>query len=559
MSKIRLIRLCIIFLLCAPFLGTIGDIVHANQSSHPLQPPDRSSPRATLQTFLNDMNMAVEAYNEGQRERAITLVFRAMRCLDLTAEPPALKDPLGVHAALYLKETLDRIEIPPNDQIPDAQEVQTKKISSWTLPYTEIKIAVESKGSLEGDFLFTNNTVRSSETFFNKVKNLPPRNGLENGTLYDQLSSTGDLIVPNRMVRHLPGWALEIILGQAVWQWIGLVLYLVVGAAAVMLTSKISRYALEALDRKFDSTLRHTLGGLVLPITLILFAKIGLWFVTYDLRFFNVDAYVPIALAFLLITYTGVLWLIGSILNRIAATVIGMGGFIIGSIDTQLIRFSFELVTFIIIGVTILHLGASLGLPTYSIVTGLGIGGLAIALAGRDALSNLIGTVMILLDRPFKLGDYILLGNGVQGSVTAIGLRSTRILTLNGLLVSVPNSKVANMEITNESAPVSKSRINIPVGVAYGSDPREVEQTLLRASKKSEFVTVDPEPSVRFVGFGDSALQFELLVWIVRPQIKANAVSQLNMAIYEECKKNGIEMPFPQRDVHIRTATHPSD
>jgi MscS family membrane protein len=114
------------------------------------------------------------------------------------------------------------------------------------------------------------------------------------------------------------------------------------------------------------------------------------------------------------------------------------------------------------------------------------------------------------------------------------------------------------MEITNESAPVSKSRINIPVGVAYGSDPREVEQTLLRASKKSEFVTVDPEPSVRFVGFGDSALQFELLVWIVQPQIKANAISQLNMAIYEECKKNGIEMPFPQRDVHIRTATHPS-
>ena len=191
-----------------------------------------------------------------------------------------------------------------------------------------------------------------------------------------------------------------------------------------------------------------------------------------------------------------------------------MGGFISGSIDTQLIRFSFELVTFIIIGVMVLQLGASLGLPTYSIVTGLGIGGLAIALAGRDALSNLIGTVMILLDRPFKLGDYILLGNGVQGSVTEIGLRSTRILTLNGLLVSVPNSKVANMEITNESAPVSKSRINIPVGVAYGSDPREVEQTLLCASKKSEFVAADPEPSVRFIGFGDSSLQFELLVWI---------------------------------------------
>ncbi len=167
----------------------------------------------------------------------------------------------------------------------------------------------------------------------------------------------------------------------------------------------------------------------------------------------------------------------------------------------------------------------------------------------------MIGTVIILLDRPFKLADYIVLGNGVQGSVKEIGLRSTRILTLNGLLVSVPNSKVADMEITNESAPVSESRINIPVGVGYGSDAKAVEQTLLCAAKKSEFLAAAPEPSVRFVEFGDSSLQFELLVWIVRPEIKANAISQLNMAIYEECQKNGIELPFPQRDVHIRSTS----
>ena len=492
-EAIRIVRICAISVLAVFFLCAVGGDLNADQQTHPLQPPDRSSPRATLKTFLDDMNMAVEAYNAGHRDQVIAHVFRAIRCLDLTKEPPALRNPLGVHAALYLKETLDRIGIPPYDQIPDAEECQSKKISSWTLPYTEIKIAVESKGSLEGDFLFTNNTVRSSETFFNKVRDLPPKNGLGSGTLYEQLSSSGDLIIPNRLVRHLPGWALEIILGQAVWQWIGLVLYLVVGAATVVLTSKISRYALEALDRKFDSTFRHTLGGLVLPITLIFFAKIGLWFVTYDLRFFNVDAYLPIAFGFLSILYTGVLWLIASILNRIAATVIAMGGFISGSIDTQLIRFSFQLVTFVIIGVTILHLGASLGLPTYSMVTGLGIGGIAIALAGQQALSNLIGTVIILLDRPFKLGDYIVLGNGVQGSVNDIGLRSTRILTLDGLLVSVPNAKVSNMEITNESAPVSESRISIPVGVAYDSDPREVERTLLSASRKSEFVAADPE------------------------------------------------------------------
>ena len=144
---------------------------------------------------------------------------------------------------------------------------------------------------------------------------------------------------------------------------------------------------------------------------------------TYGLRFFNVDVYLPIAFAFLSVLYIGILWLIGSILNRIAAAVIAMGGFIRGSIDTQLIRFSFQLLTFFIIGLTLLSLGASLGIPTYSMVTGLGIGGIAIALAGQQALSNLIGTVIILLDRPFKIGDYIVLGNGIQGSVSEIGLR----------------------------------------------------------------------------------------------------------------------------------------
>ena len=290
MSKIKLLRLCIILLLCAPFLGMFGDLAGADQSPHPLQPPDRSSPRATLKTFLDDMNMAVEAYNGGHRDQAVAHVFRAVRCLDLSAEPPAIRKPLGVHAALYLKETLDRIELPPFDQIPDAQEVQTKKISSWTLPYTEIKIAVESKGGLEGDFLFTNSTIRSSETFYDKVKYLPLKDGLARGTLYDQLSSSGGLIVPNLIFHHLPKWAFERLMGQAAWQWIGLVLYLVVGAGAVMLTCKISWYVLEALDSKFGLTFKHTLGGLVLPITLIFFAKIGVWFVTYGLRFCNRSA-----------------------------------------------------------------------------------------------------------------------------------------------------------------------------------------------------------------------------------------------------------------------------
>ncbi len=305
------------------------------------------------------------------------------------------------------------------------------------------------------------------------------------------------------------------------------------------------------LDGKFDSNLRHSVGGLVLPVAMIVFAKMGLWFVVYGLHF-NADTYLPAAFVLMSLFYIGAIWLIGAILNRIAAFVIAKEGFAWGSIDSQLIRLCFQVFTLVIIAITVIKMGARLGLPTYSLVTGLGVGGLAVALAGRDALSNLIGTIMILLDKPFTLGDFIALDDGVSGTVSEVGLRSTRIRTRDGILVSIPNSTVANMKIINQSAPVSIMRVHVPIGVAYAADVKQVEQTLLAVAARNEYAVSDPAAAVRFLGFGDSALQFDLLVWIQRPEYKGRAIHQLNWAINEEFRQKGIEMPFPQREVLIR-------
>jgi MscS family membrane protein len=184
-------------------------------------------------------------------------------------------------------------------------------------------------------------------------------------------------------------------------------------------------------------------------------------------------------------------------------------------------------------------------------VTGLGISGLAVALAGREALSNLIGTIMIILDQPFKPGDFIVVGDGEHGTVTEVGFRSTRIRTRDGILISIPNSTIANMKIVNQSAPVTKSRIHAPVGVAYGSDPKVVEDALLAVAARSEYVSSEPAPLVRIIGFGDSAINFSLLCWIRLPEFRGRAMAQLNRDIYEEFRKRGVSMPFPQRDVHM--------
>ncbi|MEW6137026.1 MAG: mechanosensitive ion channel family protein [Thermodesulfobacteriota bacterium] len=540
--------------LCLLLLLFCGTSVEAEQAFHPLAPPDTSSPRATLKTFLDNANDAVHAYKSGRREEAIDFANRAARCLNLEKEPPALRYVLGFYATLYLKETLDRIEIPPYEEIPDAQAVRTQTLSSWTIPYTEITIvSVKAESSVER-FLFSSETVRNAEKYYNTVKDLPYLPGTGGGALLGQLRVSGSLLIPKAFLAKLPTWTKTEIAGEAAWQWFGLLLYVLLGAGSVFLVHKFGSDAFRILDNKYCTNLEHSLGGLILPIALILFSKMGLWFIVYGLHFLDAEIYVPIAFVFLIISYGGWIWLIGAMLNRMAAMFVSIGGCVKGGVDDQLIRLGFQAMSAIIIGVMIISLGARLGLPTYSLITGLGIGGLAVALAGREALSNIIGTVMIILDRPFKLGDYIVLGEGERGEVAEVGLRSTRIRTRDDILISIPNSVIANAKMINESAPVSMCRIRIKVGVAYGSDLTEVERILLTIAGQNESVLPEPAPRVRFRSFGDSALDLELLCWIDPPELKGRITHQLNWAIHEEFQKQGIEIPFPQRDVHIRTS-----
>ncbi len=544
-------KLVIALALCALGSGLSAGIASADRELHPLQPVDVSSPRATLESFIQDNSKAASAYMAGDLQEAKIYVNRLLQCLNLDKELPDLKRAVGFESILYLVEVLHRIEMPSFTDVPDQQAVQEQKITSWTIPYTPITIGLVKDQSSTKRFLFTPDTVKQAPELYNRVKQLPYLWGTEGMGAYSELTSHGGLFITRKFVKLLPGWAIKHFGGVRLWQWVGLIIFVLGGVLIILLTYTYGRKALEELDRRFGSNLKYSAGGLFLPVGLILFAKTGLWFVIYGLHIFNAAIYMPIALALLLVLYLGGIWFVGAVLNRISAAVIFVGGFAKGGMDTQLIRLGFEILALIVIGILAIDFGARLGLPTYSMVTGLGIGGLAVALAGREALSNLIGTIMIILDQPFKPGDYIEVGNGEQGTVVEVGFRSTRIRTRDGILISIPNSTVADMKIVNQSAPVTVSRVHVPVGVAYGSDPKEVEEALLTAAANSEHVTSTPPPSARFLGFGDSALNFSLLCWIQLPEFRGRAISQLNWNIYSEFQRRGIVMPFPQRDIHV--------
>jgi len=183
-----------------------------------------------------------------------------------------------------------------------------------------------------------------------------------------------------------------------------------------------------------------------------------------------------------------------------------------------------------------------------------GIVGLALSFAARDTLSNLFAGVSIVMDAPYKTGDFIILDSGERGVVTDIGLRSTRILTRDDVEITVPNGLISNGKIINEAGgPSERHRIRVAVGVAYGSDIDHVIATLDKVAADNPDVLDNPAPRVRFRLFGDSSLDFELLGWIARPVDRGRVKHELHCAIYKAFDANRIEIPYPQRDLHVRT------
>jgi len=188
-----------------------------------------------------------------------------------------------------------------------------------------------------------------------------------------------------------------------------------------------------------------------------------------------------------------------------------------------------------------------------------GIVGLALSFAAKDSLSNLFAGVSIIADAPYKTGDFIILDSGERGIVTHIGLRSTRLLTRDDVEITVPNGIIGNSKIINEAGgPSEKHRIRTAIGVAYGSDIDQVIATLETVAADHTEICDEPSPRVRFRRFGDSSLDFELLCWIARPVDRGRLHHELNCEVYKAFAEAGLEIPFPQRDLHVRTMP-PSD
>ena len=182
-----------------------------------------------------------------------------------------------------------------------------------------------------------------------------------------------------------------------------------------------------------------------------------------------------------------------------------------------------------------------------------GIVGIAVGFAAKDTLSNIFSGFFILIDAPYKIGDYVNLDSGERGCVTHIGLRSTRLLSRDDIEITLPNAIIANAKIVNESGGGKKNiRIAMAVGVAYGSDADQVCTILQQLGEAHEQTCSDPAPRVRMRAFGASSLDFELLVWIENPEDRGRIRHELLIAIYKALQEHDIEIPYTKTDLYIK-------
>lgn len=208
--------------------------------------------------------------------------------------------------------------------------------------------------------------------------------------------------------------------------------------------------------------------------------------------------------------------------------------------------------TFVVVIIALFTLLSIWRVDITPLLASAGVAGVVIGFAAKDAVANLFGGIALYFDNTYKVGDYIVLDSGDAGTVVDIGIRSTTVITRDEVMVTVPNAVLNSSKVVNESSPKTRKRIGVPIGIAYGTDIDVFEELILQIAEDEERVLEHPSPRMRFDGFGDSALQYELLCWVDAPLQDRKARHNLNRVIYKSLNREGIEIPYPKRDVYMR-------
>ncbi|MFH1934003.1 MAG: mechanosensitive ion channel family protein [Pseudomonadota bacterium] len=199
----------------------------------------------------------------------------------------------------------------------------------------------------------------------------------------------------------------------------------------------------------------------------------------------------------------------------------------------------------------------AMGFNIMPFVAGAGVAGIAIGFAAKDTLSNLIAGVLLIIDRPFEVGDRIEVWSAPKnaatwGDVIHIGLRATKIRTTDNIVIIIPNNEIMKRDIINYTTVTKEIRVRIPIGIAYDADIKKAKELIIKTALELDWVMQEPAPKVMVRNFGDSAVDLQARIWISRPRRRMDTISHVTDRVREVFQEEGIEIPYPKRDIYIK-------
>ena len=563
----HVLRALLCLLLSAAGPAAAQQTVSPDATGHPLRPVDTSSPRATLTGFLESSDAIGRFYRDvyyvdptlAHLQAAFNARRRtAFRVLDLHDVAPATRDQVAVEASVYLYEILSRIELPPAEAIPGPEAVAgANPPERWLVPGTNITMIRVTDGERRGDYLFSGDTVSLAADDYALVRHLPYRRAVPTRDFVEIRQLIGGVLIPPRAIENLPGWLKSSVFGLVVWKLLALAVLVALIAALIALTYRFSgRLRRRIGDR---SAVGASLVRLLVPVAIVVLVPLGA-VVANGVIHVNETLGSPIRIGAEAVMHLVGAWIAWVVCVSAAELVIASPRVAEGTLDAQVLRLCSRILGMVFAVTLILLGGEKIGLPLVGLIAGVGVGGLAIALAAQDTLRNVLGSLMIFFDQPYRAGDLITV-LGHEGVVETIGLRSTRIRQLNGTLTTIPNEKMASVEIVNVSRRPSIRRI-IRLGLTYDTPSATVEHALVvlrEVLDEHAGSWADRPPRVYFEDLAADNLALVAYTWFHPPEFwefKA-AHDRINLRILQRFAEEGITLAFPTSTTVLEPGSAP--
>ena len=478
-----------------------------------IRPVRTDSPRDTLRTFLRLRDSLETALLDYRAERStqgaehISLLLAQFRALvDLSQVAQTSRREMGDGTNAYLLDIFGRVVMPGLDSVPEAGAFEDEGLAQYRIPRTPIRITRIDAGAREGEFLFNARTVHVAPRFYRAIEDLPLRSRLGITSWKSTMPQITGPLIPSAVVLAMPRSLWNLWLDTPIWKVIATILIVLIAALLLVCLHRwLSRI-------EPDTRIGFVSWRLIRPLSII--AVVGLLppFIDKQINTSGVFSNV-VDTSTTVLLYLSAAWLFWLAIRLLFEWIILSPRIGNESLDANLLRLIAGTLGTIGVIVILAYGGQALGLPILSVFAGLGIGGLAIALAIKPTLENLIGGVVLYVDKPVRVDDFCAFGDKM-GTVETIGIRSIQLRALDRTLITVPNAQFVDLELVNWAA-CNQLMMKETIAVRYETTPDQLRYVL---AKLREMLHGHPRLNskkvrARFSGYGNSSLNITIRVY----------------------------------------------